>query len=70
MEKELKRMITIKRAADITGISYDYIRKLCLSGNLPHIRCGSKYLLNYDGFIAYVGKLEEQSLKKTNRKEG
>ena len=41
-------MATIQEAANRTGLSYDYIRKLCIQGKIVYIRTGSKRLVNMD----------------------
>lgn len=52
-----KIMIPLREAAEITGISYEELRRLCLCGCVPHIRVRSrngKFLLNYEGLIHYL----------------
>jgi len=44
-------MITLREASRRTGLSYDYLRKGCLSGDLIHIRAGSKILINFNKLI-------------------
>lgn len=51
-------MVTIRMAADQTGLSYDYIRKLCLAGKIVFVRSGSKYLINLEKFIDYLNNGE------------
>ncbi|MST82497.1 helix-turn-helix domain-containing protein [Lachnospiraceae bacterium Oil+RF-744-WCA-WT-13] len=47
-------MKTLREMASLTGLSYDYIRKLCLEGRIVHIKTGKKYLVNYDRFIDFL----------------
>ena len=47
-------MLPIKEVANRTGLSYDHIRKLCLSGKVVYIKAGSKYLVNWSRFIDYL----------------
>lgn len=47
-------MIPIKKAAAITGLSYDYIRNGCLEGKIVHIRTGNKYMINLNKLIALL----------------
>ncbi|MDC7289561.1 helix-turn-helix domain-containing protein [Blautia schinkii] len=54
------RMLTIKEVSKQTGISYDFIRKLCLQGRIVHIRAGVKYLVNFDRFLEYLNEGEGQ----------
>lgn len=51
----MPRMITLKQAATETGLSYDCLRKLCLTGKLVHIRAGTKYLINAEKLTEYLG---------------
>lgn len=50
----IPEMITLRDASGRTGISYDWLRKLCLQGKLVHIRAGSKYLVNFGKLIEYL----------------
>ena len=52
----LPTMLPIKEVAQLTGLSYDHIRKLCLAGKVVHIKAGSKYLINIDRFIDYLNE--------------
>ena len=52
-------MLSIREAANRSGMSYDSIRKLCLAGKIRFIRCGSKYLINYPLFVKYLNGDEE-----------
>ena len=47
-------MLQIKQVASRTGLSYYYIRQLCLNEEIVFIRAGNKYLVNYDRFIDYL----------------
>ena len=47
-------MYTIKHASEMTGLSYDYIRKLCLTNRIVFVRAGSKYLINMEKLIEYL----------------
>lgn len=50
----IPRMRTIKEVSQETGVSYDALRKMCLRQEIPHIRCGKKFLINLDRFIDYL----------------
>lgn len=50
-------MITISQAVAETGISYDYLRKLCLQGKLVHVRAGKKYLINKEKLAEYLNRV-------------
>ena len=51
-------MVTIRAAADQTGLSYDYIRKLCLAGKIVFVRSGSKYMINLEKLVDYLNNGE------------
>lgn len=55
--ENIPEMVTIRAAAKRTGLSYDAIRKMCLDGEITHIRVGSgrgKILVNLDRFVEYL----------------
>lgn len=47
-------MVTIKEASGQTGLSYDYIRKLCLQRKIVYIRAGCKYLINLEKLVDFL----------------
>lgn len=53
-EKQIPEMLTIKEAAGRTGLSYDFIRKLCLQGKIVFVRTGSKYLINMGKLVDFL----------------
>ena len=40
-------MVSIKEASQRSGISYDFIRKMCINKQISYVRAGSKYLVNW-----------------------
>ncbi|MFR4784864.1 MAG: excisionase family DNA-binding protein [Pilosibacter sp.] len=52
-------MVTIKEAAEKTGLSYYYIRKLCLEKKVVHITAGRKVLINEEKFINFLNGEQE-----------
>lgn len=56
----IPEMLTIKECSARTGVSYDWIRKLCLQGRIVHIRAGSKYLINFGKFIEYLNTGDQE----------
>lgn len=58
---EIPEMLTIRETAARTGLSYDFIRKLCLQRRIVFIRTGTKYLVNYDRFIDFLNEGEMQN---------
>ena len=47
------RMRTISDAAKETGLSYNCIRRLCMNGNVAHVKTGRKIFINLDALIDY-----------------
>ena len=51
------RMLTINEAAErVQGLSKWRIREMCISGDLPHLKAGKKYLINEQVLIRYLTK--------------
>ena len=42
----IPEMLGIKETAKRTGLSYDYLRRLCLTNQIVFVRSGKKYLIN------------------------
>lgn len=53
-------MKTLKEAAQITGLSYDYLRKLCLQGKIVYVRAGNKFLLNMEKLVEFLNQGEKK----------
>lgn len=53
-------MISIKEASSRTGLSYEFIRALCIKGKIVHIKNGVKYLINYGKLCQYLNGEENQ----------
>lgn len=47
-------MLTINQAVEKTGLSYDYLRKLCLQGKIAFVKVGSKYLINQEKLALFL----------------
>ena len=48
-------LLTIKEAAALVdGLTEYRIRQLCITGQLPHIMAGNKYLINKDVLLRYI----------------
>lgn len=58
-QKSLPQMRTIKEMTELTGLSYTFLRKLCLQNEIVHIRTGKKYLINYDRFVDYLNGVRQ-----------
>ena len=52
----IPEMVTIPECSKRTGVSYDWIRKLCLQGRIVYIRAGNKYLINFGKFVEYLNE--------------
>lgn len=50
----IPEMVTIREAARRTGLSYDCIRKMCLSGKIVYLRVGVKIFINFGLFCDYL----------------
>ncbi|MCH5300949.1 MAG: DNA-binding protein [Ruminococcus sp.] len=71
--KKLPRMRTIKEAAaeikaidENTAMTEYHIRQLALSGVLPRIKAGKKYLINLDTLIEYMENPTADKFKAHN----
>ncbi len=60
---EVPRMRTIQQTADLTGLSYHYIRNLCRQGQIVAVQSGKKWLVNLDKFIEYLNNPQEEQIK-------
>ena len=50
----IPRMLSLSEAAQMTGLSYEFLRQRCLDGTLVHIRSGRKFLVNSEKLAAYL----------------
>lgn len=58
---KIPRMLGLKEAAEVTGLSYYYLRQLCLSNKAVHVRAGNKYLVNLDKLVEYLNGEQTES---------
>ena len=56
------RMVGITEASKQTGLSYDFIRKLCLQGKIVYVRAGVKYLINLDKLLEFLNQGEKNAV--------
>lgn len=63
MENTCPTMLTLRETAARTGLSYDYVRKLCLQGKIVYVRAGSKFLVNMEKFIEFLNNGEKEDTK-------
>lgn len=57
-------MKTLKEAAQITGLSYDHLRKLCLQDKIVYVRAGSKFLINMEKLVDFLNTGEKPEEKE------
>lgn len=55
---KIPTMVTIRKAAELTGLSYNCLRKLCISQQIVHIKAGSKFLINLEKLTEYLNQGE------------
>ena len=68
---KIPTMLTIKEAADKTGVAAHFIRHLAIKNEIVHVRCGKKYLINLEKFIEYLNTSkgnEKSNIPKTDGK--
>lgn len=51
---KIPTMLTIKEAAQRTGVAAHFVRNLVLNNKIVHVRCGRKYLVNLEKFVDYL----------------
>ena len=56
------KMIGIAEASKQTGLSYDFIRKLCLQDKIVYVRAGVKYLINLDKLLEFLNQGEKNAV--------
>lgn len=54
----------IKDAVKATGLSANYLRSGCIDNSIPHILCGTAYLVNVP---ALLEKLDAESRKRCTK---
>ena len=47
------QMGTVKRTAEVFGVSASYIRRLCKAGKVAYVNTGHSWLVNMDGVARY-----------------
>ena len=58
----IKRFMTRKEAAEYTGLSYSYIRQGTDQGKIPHIKSGTKILVNVPLLIEKLNRESEENV--------
>lgn len=57
-QMKIPTMLPIVQLSQRTGLSYDYIRKLCIQHKIVFVRAGNKYLINLEKFIEFLNNGE------------
>lgn len=57
---QVPQMVTIKQASEMTGVSYDAIRRMCLNNQIVYIRAGKKFLINLGKLVEYLNTGEKE----------
>lgn len=52
--KNLPKLLSISQAVEATNLSYEYLRYLCYSNKINHLRCGRKYMIDPDSLAEYI----------------
>ena len=52
----MPKMLTIKEASEATGLSYRFIRELCLQKKIVFIKSGNKFYINAEKFAEFLNK--------------
>lgn len=47
-------MLTIRQASAKTGLSYNLLKGLCEEHRIVHLKCGAKYLINYEKLVEFL----------------
>lgn len=51
---ECPTMLPILKVSELTGVSYNCIRRLCLTKQITFVKTGTKYLINFEKFVSYL----------------
>lgn len=49
-----RKALALQEVADLIGVSYQSVRKLCREGALRHIRVGTRYLVPADALDDFL----------------
>ena len=67
---KIPEMLSVRETSKRSGLSYDYLRKQCLKGNLKHIRLGTgKFLINYDSLVDQMNSAHGYFLKQEKEEQ-
>ena len=51
-----KIMVTIREAADRTGLTYSCIRRLCMTNQITYVKSGKKYYINLNKLLLFLDR--------------
>lgn len=51
-----KIMLSLREAAAESGLSYYFLRNLCLTDAVFNVRSGNKFLINRNSLLRYIGE--------------
>ena len=54
MSNNIPTMLTIKETAKRSGLAQHYLRSLCTNNKIIYVKCGTKYLINFDKLIDFL----------------
>ena len=60
---KIPKMVSIRKAAEETGLTYVLIRELCDTGRIAYLRSGRKYLVNFDSLLELLHNGERGNVK-------
>ena len=50
--------MSLRKASDMTGLSYAYIRNRLRSGELPYVKSGTTFMINMQKFLELLSEEE------------
>ena len=57
----------IKQEDPDTGVTINDVRQLAVSGKIPTVKAGNKYLINYDLLCEYLANPTDPRFQSTNK---
>lgn len=61
MTEMIPEMLSIRETSVRSGLSYDFIRKLCLQNRIVYIRNGRKFFVNWSKFCDFLNGEEDSN---------
>jgi excisionase family DNA binding protein len=60
----LNNLITVRSAAELTGYSIQYLRRMLRSGKLPGVKVGQMWFIQAKPFLNYVAEAQKSDDKR------